>query len=85
MQAKQDGELDPRRVTRFSSEHSRGIETAAELLIGAWQRIAIGHPRFAKRQPPKTEHLQAGASGLDLEDLAEANGERSFHPGIHML
>jgi len=33
-QAKQVGELDPRRVTRGCRERSRGIETSTELVIG---------------------------------------------------
>src|SRR3984957_85501 len=35
VQAKQVGELDPRRVTRGCRERSRGIETSTELVIGS--------------------------------------------------
>src|SRR5476649_2038938 len=34
-QAKQSGELDPRKVTRGCRERSRGIETSTELVVGS--------------------------------------------------
>ena len=39
VQAKQIGELDPRKVTRGCRERSRGIETSTELVVGSRKRI----------------------------------------------
>lgn len=39
IQAKQSGELDPRKVTRGCRERSRGIETSTELVVGNRKRI----------------------------------------------
>ena len=46
VQAKQIGELDPRRVTRGCRERSRGIETSTELVIGKRKRIGSVHKRL---------------------------------------
>jgi hypothetical protein len=45
-QAKQIGELDPRKVTRDCRKHSRGIETSTELVIGSRKRIGSVRERL---------------------------------------
>ena len=45
-QAKQVGELDPRKVTRGCRERSRGIETSTELVVGSRKRIGSVRERL---------------------------------------
>ena len=63
-QAKQSGELDPRKVTRGCQERSRGIETSTELVIGsrsASAQFVIGSARGQPRLDPVKENLRSPA------------------------
>ena len=85
-QAKQDGELDPRKVTRESRERSRGIETATELVIGsrnASAQFVVGVCTWAasvgscERKPAVTD----AAANQSVRGRAFAAGESC---GIHV-
>jgi hypothetical protein len=62
VQAKQVGELDPRKVTRECRERSRGIETSPELVIGnrnASAQFVNGSARGQPRLDPVKENLRS--------------------------
>jgi hypothetical protein len=64
MQAKQNGELDPRKVTRDCRERSRGIETSTELVVGnrnASAQFVNGSARGQPRLDPVKENLRSPA------------------------
>src|SRR5450755_2943125 len=62
VQAKQSGELDPRKVTRGCRERSRGIETSTELVVGnrsASAQFVVGSTRGQPRLDPVKENLRS--------------------------
>ena len=61
-QAKQIGELDPRKVTTDCRERSRGIETSTEFVVGsrnASAQFVIGSARGQPRLDPVKENLRS--------------------------
>jgi hypothetical protein len=79
-QAKQVGELDPRKVTRGCRERSRGIETSTELVIGtrsASAQFVVGFCTWAasagscERKPAVTD----AAANPNVRGRAFAAGE----------
>ena len=61
-QAKQIGELDPRKVTRDGRERSRGIETSTELVVGSRSvsaQFVNGSARGQPRLDPVKENLRS--------------------------
>jgi hypothetical protein len=61
-QAKQSGELDPRKVTMDCRERSRGIETSTELVVGSRNASAQFVNSSARGQPrldPVKENLRS--------------------------
>ena len=64
IQAKQNGELDPRKVTMDCRERSRGIETSTELVVGsrsASAQFVNGSARGQPRLDPVKENLRSPA------------------------